>query len=66
MVHPKRHLAKAITWRVIASLITAIVAWWITDSFEIGAAIFSIDAAIKIVLYYIHERIWYRVRWGVK
>ena len=66
MVERKRHLAKAMTYRVLGSAATAGIAFAATSSFEIGAAVGVADSVSKIVLYYIHERIWYRIRWGVK
>jgi uncharacterized membrane protein len=64
-VHPKRHFAKAITWRILATSATFIIAWLITGRVDFSLAIGGADVAIKIILYYFHERIWYRFRFGV-
>lgn len=66
MVERKRHLAKAVTYRVFGSAATAGIAYAVSGSVEIGAVVGVADSVFKIVLYYAHERIWYRVRWGVK
>ena len=64
-VLPRRHLAKAITWRVIASLTTFIIGWQVTGSLDFGMAIGAADVVIKIALYYFHERLWYHSNFGV-
>ncbi len=53
-VLPRRHLAKAITWRVIASLTTFIIGWQVTGDLNFGMVIGAVDVVIKIALYYFH------------
>jgi len=60
----KRTLAKTITWRVTASLTTFSIAWILTGDLLIGAFIGSIEAIVKIFLYYYHERIWNNINWA--
>lgn len=64
-VSRKRHIAKAVTWRVIATGTTFSLAWIITGSVEIGATIGGFEATSKMVLYYLHERVWYKLDYGV-
>ena len=64
-VLPRRHFAKAITWRIIASFTTFIIGWVITGDLEFGMAIGAADVLIKITLYYFHERLWYHSNFGV-
>jgi len=64
-VKKKRHIAKAITWRIIASITTGIIAWIMTGKMELGMSIGAIDVIIKLVLYYLHERAWYHSTFGV-
>ncbi len=64
MDHPKRSLAKAITWRIIAFLVTIIAIYIYTKDIK-ESLIVGIGAnVVKIFLYYAHERIWNRVRFG--
>lgn len=56
----KRHLLKTLTWRVIATGTTFALAWLFTEDIEIAAAIGATEAIAKMVLYYAHERVWYR------
>ena len=66
-VSPKRHLAKAVTWRIIASITTAIIAYMFGLPPKAVGAVFVADLIIKFVLYYIHERIWYKnIKFGLK
>ncbi len=60
MVGRKRHILKTITWRIIGTLDTMILSWAITDSLKIGVAIGGVEVITKMVLYYLHERAWYR------
>ena len=61
----KRHVLKAVTWRTIGTLDTLLLGWAVSGSFEIGAAIGGLEMITKTVLYYIHERLWYKVPFGV-
>ena len=54
----KRHVAKTITWRIVASLDTFILSWLLTGSASIGMTIASLEILTKMVLYYAHERQW--------
>ena len=66
-VSRKRHLLKAVTWRIIASITTAIIAWTFGLPPKAVGAVFVADLIIKFILYYAHERVWYNyIRIGVK
>ena len=60
----RRSIVKALSWRVVALFITASVAWIITGSLGYGAIIGGIDTVIKLVTYYLHERLWNRIAFG--
>ena len=59
-----RSFAKAVTWRVMGSLDTFMLSWIVTRNAKYAVSIASVEALTKIVLYYVHERIWRRVAWG--
>ena len=62
----KRHLAKAVTWRIVASIVTALIAWFFGLPPKAVGAVFVADLIIKFVLYYAHERVWYNyIKFGV-
>ena len=56
----KRHIAKTVTWRIIGTLDTLILAWLISGNFEAGLKISGFELITKMVLYYIHERLWFQ------
>lgn len=60
MVSYKRHILKTITWRIIGTLDTMTLSWIITGSLKIGMAIGGIEVITKMILYYLHERVWYK------
>ena len=67
MITKTRHLAKAVTWRIIASVTTAIIAYTFGLPPKAVGLVFVADIIIKFVLYYIHERVWYKhIKYGVK
>lgn len=61
---PIRSLAKAISWRVTGSLDTMLLSWFFTKSLTIAAAIGLTEVVTKMVLYYLHERVWNRISLG--
>ena len=61
---PIRSVAKALSWRVIGTLDTLVVSYFLTGEFSVAASIASIDFLTKMVLYFFHERIWNAVKWG--
>ena len=61
----KRHIAKAFSWRFFASIITFLIGWIATEDIEKGFWIFLADVVLKLVLYYLHERLWYKSNFGI-
>ena len=61
----KRSLLKTISWRIVGTLDTMIISWIITGSFKWGVAIGSVEVVTKMVLYYLHERAWYKSSYGI-
>ena len=57
-----RSVAKSITWRVVASLCSGVIAlaFGLTPSAAVGVAI--VDVIIKFILYIGHERLWAGVK----
>lgn len=62
----KRHLAKTFTWRGIGTLDTIVLSWLITGNPLMGLKIGFSELFTKMVLYYFHERVWYRSDYGLK
>ena len=67
MVSYKRHIAKTITWRIIGTLDTILLSWFITGSLKWGVTIGGVELFTKMILYFLHERAWYKFStFGVK
>ena len=56
----KRHLAKTLSWRFIGTLDTLFLAWLISGDLSVGAKISVLEMITKMILYYLHERLWFR------
>ena len=65
----KRHIAKAITWRIIASLTTFVIARWFfsedPDATQKATFVALSESVVKMVFYYFHERAWYKSNMGL-
>ena len=67
MVSYRRHIAKSVTWRIIGTLDTILLSWFITGSLKWGVTIGGVELFTKMVLYFLHERAWYKFStFGVK
>ena len=65
-VQRKRHIAKAISYRLLGSVQTVIIGYILTGSVYISSIAGGVELIVKPVLYYIHERIWYRwIKFGL-
>lgn len=62
----KRHLIKTFSWRIVAILSTLIIVFLVTGSIANGLKIGSIETVSKMILYFAHEKIWYKVNYGLK
>ncbi len=63
----KRHVLKTITWRIIGTLDTMVLSGIITGSWITGLTIGAIEVITKMVLYFLHERAWYKFsKFGLK
>lgn len=67
MVSYKRHIAKTISWRIIGTIDTMILSAVITGSWTVGLTIGGVEVVTKMVLYFLHERAWYKFsKYGLK
>jgi len=53
-----RSVAKAFSWRVIATLTTGVIAYLVTGRLDTAALIGGIEFVFKIGIFYVHERVW--------
>ena len=61
---PLRSVIKALSWRLIGTIDTLIVSYVITGEILLASSIASVDFITKLVLYFVHERIWNIITWG--
>jgi len=56
----KRHFAKTVTWRFIGTIDTMVLSWFISGDLTVGLKIGGFELISKMVLYYFHERLWFK------
>jgi uncharacterized membrane protein len=61
-----RSFVKAISWRVLATFITVSIAYLLTGETVIALEIGFLDLVIKLIAYFLHERIWGKIKLGKK
>jgi len=49
---------KSVSWRIIGTLDTIIISYFITGKVELAVSIGGIEVISKTILYYFHERLW--------
>lgn len=60
----KRSVAKAISYRIVGTGLTATVALLVTGQLRTALAIGAVDTVLKIGGYYAHERLWEKIPFG--
>ncbi len=61
---PKRSIVKSLSWRVIGTLDTIVISWIITGALTLAFSIGMVELVTKMVLYFLHERMWNSINWG--
>ncbi len=60
-----RSIMKAVSYRCVGSLATGIIGGLLTGSTMMALGIGIADFVVKIILFYTHERIWHKIKWGI-
>ncbi|HEX9666235.1 MAG TPA: adenylyl-sulfate kinase [Thermodesulfobacteriota bacterium] len=60
-----RSFVKTLSWRVTATITTIIVALAITRRIDIAIQIGLLEALLKMLVYFIHERSWAKITFGI-
>lgn len=55
----KRHILKTISWRIVGTIDTMVLAWIVTGNPITGLKIGAFEVITKMILYFLHERSWY-------
>lgn len=61
---PYRSIVKSISWRTIGTFDTMVVAWFVTGKLDFAVTIGGIELFTKMILYFLHERTWNRIKFG--
>ena len=61
----KRHILKTFSWRFIGTLDTFTISWIITGNLFTGVKIGLVETISKMILYFCHEKLWYRINFGL-
>ena len=59
-----RSIVKGISWRFIATTTTIFIVYFFFGRLDLAIAAGMIETVLKVGLYWGHERIWHKVRWG--
>ena len=61
-----RSIFKTISWRIVGTLDTMALGWFLTGDPLLGLKIGGLELITKFILYYFHERLWLRSKYGIK
>ena len=61
-----RSFAKGFSWRIVATITTIIIVYLFFGRLDLAIAAGAIEWISKIFLFWIHERVWLKIRWGKK
>jgi len=61
-----RSILKTLSWRIVGTLDTMFLGWIITNDPTVGLKIGALELVTKFVLYYLHERVWLKSKYGIK
>lgn len=59
-----RSVAKAISWRATGSFSTFVISYLLTENFTVASSIAVVQITANTILYFVHERIWNKIKWG--
>ena len=66
IVSKARSILKTISWRIVGTLDTIALGWFITGDPTVGLKVGGLELITKFVLYYFHERLWIKNKYGTK
>ena len=61
-----RSLIKAISWRLTGTIDTMLISFILTGKIKLALSIGLVELITKTGLYYLHERVWNKIRFGKK
>ncbi|NCN27727.1 adenylyl-sulfate kinase [bacterium] len=64
IIKNSRTIAKTISWRVTATITTAVLVYLFTGKLDMALKIGFLEVFLKMAFYYIHERAWNSISYG--
>lgn len=61
---PIRSIVKSLSWRTVGTIDTILISWIVTGTLSLAFSIGAIELVTKMVLYFLHERLWNSIVWG--
>jgi uncharacterized membrane protein len=60
-----RHFIKPFTWRIVGTIDTILISTYIYSNYKMGIELGVYEIFTKIILFYLHDKIWYKSKFGV-
>ncbi len=60
-----RTILKTVTWRVLATCTTMLLVYLFTKRLTLSLGIGAVEVTIKMLIYFLHERLWLKIKLGV-
>ena len=61
----KRHIIKTFSWRFFGTIDTVVFGWLITGNPLTGLKIGLFETVSNMLLYFGHEKLWYKINYGL-
>lgn len=61
-----RSVMKSVTFRILIFIADGVVVYFFTHKLDLALGIVVVRNIIAMVLYFMHERVWNKIKWGVK
>ena len=62
----RRAALKAITWQAMGLVVMSLLGYLVMGSMAVASGFAVLSAAVGLVTYVIHEKIWSAIRWGLR
>jgi len=59
-----RSVLKSLSWRFVGTIDTVLISWLVIGDVSLAFAIGSVELITKMILYFFHERMWNKIKWG--
>ena len=62
----RRSIVKSVTFRIVVLISDFTIITLITHRYDIALGVIVATNLGSAILYYLHERVWSKIRWGLK